>query len=133
MWWVSAPQQPTSGAITTSTPMRVSSRMVASLMEGASVRWAQPVSSATRARLVPSAAVHLRPLHGPAAAAGGRQLQHRAHPLRRQAAAGDQPRERPAEPGRVIAARNRPGLGSTRASTRRSTRSCHGRSYVSSM
>ena len=56
MWCVSAPQQPWPGVITTSIPMRVSSRMVASLMAGFSTFCAHPVSRPTRPRRLPCAA-----------------------------------------------------------------------------
>ena len=45
---VSAPQQPSPLGTTTSTPSRVKSEMVESLMPGSSTGCAQPVSSATR-------------------------------------------------------------------------------------
>ena len=51
---ISEPQQPAPFAITTSAPCRVSRRIVASLISGASTCWAQPLSSATRARRCPS-------------------------------------------------------------------------------
>ena len=48
MWWVSDPQQPSPSGITTSTPWRVSRRMVASLISVLSAFCAQPVIRATR-------------------------------------------------------------------------------------
>src|SRR5438105_3662381 len=54
MWWTSAPQQPSPAVSTTSTPCRLSSRIAASLISGASTGWAQPLSSATRPLRSPS-------------------------------------------------------------------------------
>ena len=68
MCWVSAPQHPTPSATTTSMPRRVSRRMVASLISGASTVWAHPVSRATRPRRAPWAGCTGGRLRLPAAA-----------------------------------------------------------------
>ena len=69
------PQQPWPDGMTTSTPLRASTSMVAVLMSGSSTCWAQPVSSATRARRSPRAGVMARPgLRG--GHAGGREVEH---------------------------------------------------------
>ena len=92
------------GATTTSTPWRFSSRMVASLIAGASTGWTQPASSATRAcgaRPRPGRPAAGRPASGPAAAR--RQLQHGGE-LRRPSARSSGAK-RPRQP----AAPQRPG------------------------
>ena len=53
------PQQLWPAGMTTSTPLRASTSMVAVLMSGSSTCWAQPVSRATRARRSPRAGVTL--------------------------------------------------------------------------
>ncbi len=111
-------------ATTTSQPCRVSSRTVASLISGASTGWAQPVSSATRFRRVPSAGNDLRPID--------RRRRRRRATARGAASRASGAGQEPGASGRASAApssarRNRPGRGSTSASRRRSSRSGSGR------
>ena len=90
---------------------------------GASTCWAQPASSATRARRSPCA----RWTCGVAIAAGGgsavgRQVEHRAQALRQHRPAGDQPREAAGTRRAPSSARrNSAGRGSTAPSTARSS------------
>ena len=115
----SAPQQPLPLATTTSQPCRVSSRIVASLISGASTCWAQPGSSATRIRRSPSAGKTCgRSIGDAAGTRRGARLsiaRSRARQQRRRTAA-------PAAPPRAPA-RNRPAAAAPRRAARRSSRS----------
>ena len=128
MWWVSAPQQPTPRATTTSMPRRVSIRIVASLIEGASTVCAQPTSRATRPTRCPSA----RCTCGACIALAGGMRAGASDSIARMRCDGSpRPGTRPAR-GRASRAprsaqRNTAGCGSTRDSTSRMTRSCQGR------
>ena len=107
MWCVSAPQQPTPFAITTSMPWRVSRRMVASLMRGRQhVLGAAGRAARRGAPLAPAA----RWTCGACGRARRRQprrreRQHRAHALRDSVCPGSRRPNGRAEPG---AAQRRP-------------------------
>ena len=122
MWWVRAPQQPAPFATTTSTPWRVSRRIVASLISGARTCWAQPFISATRARRGPSAG----------------KAWGRSQRLAVGIAAGVRASMAPRRPGKSFAKgranqaptrarRKRQGTGSSQAKSARSSRSRSGR------
>ena len=119
----SAPQQPLPGATTTSQPCRVSSRIVASLISGASTCWAQPGSSATRIRRSPSAGKTCGRSIGEAAGTGCG-----ASASSGRSRGGSSAGERLA-PGarRASARRNQRRPGQHPPSSRRSSRSSHGR------
>ena len=109
MWWVSAPQQPAPSATTTSTPRRVSRRMVAALIPGASTCWAQPASRATRPLRAPSARKTPGAVPPPAGSRAGASASIALSRRPSGWAAGSSPASARPAPAAASAARNRRG------------------------
>ena len=124
MWWVSAPQQPAPSATTTSQPIRVSRRIVASLISVFNAFCAQPVISATRFFF---GAVGAKLCGSSLRLTGGITLGAISSIARRRGS-GISPAKGAPILASSSATRNRIGYGKMRASIQRSTRSDNGRS-----
>ena len=109
-------------------PRRVSMRIVASLIDGASTVCAHPASSATRPTRSPCALCTcgdcIVPAAGMRAGASDSIARTRCDAIPRPGTSPDSGR---ASCAPRSAQRNTPGRGSTRDSTSRIARSCHGR------